>query len=128
MNANASWSSLNPVTILEVHPSGGYSHTSTLYKEITENGGNSVFHSSGTGFKELQDAFAFIDFLLELNDLPALDLEMAAWVFEREDCDPGLYQLRYQIRDQIAHIKNSGEPEFGLLPAHRPDNARLVSV
>jgi hypothetical protein len=105
---------------VEVHPSGGYSFTSVISEEAQKDGDTPIFYSSGTGYQEQQDAFAFIDFLLELNDLPQIDLEMATWIFECEDRGPGLYQVRYQIRDQITHISGTGIPEPRLLPTSTP--------
>lgn len=105
---------------VEVHPSGGYSFTSVISEETSKDGDTPIFHSSGTGYQEQQDAFTFIDFLLELNDLPQIDLEMAAWVFECEDSGPGLYTVRYQIRDQVTYIKGPGIPEPRLLPSSTP--------
>lgn len=114
---------------LERRPSGAYSFISNLYETSQEGyttGENPVFHSSGNGIPELQDALTFLDLLLQINDLPECDLEMATWLFECETREPGRYKVRYQVRDQVAHIKDHGESEFRLLPAHRAEHASVV--
>ena len=111
---------------VEVHPKGGYSFSSTVCEETTENGIDPILHCRGTGYQDQQDAFAFFDFLFELNDLPQVDLEMATWVFECQDSEPGFYSVRYEVCNQVTYIKGPGEPEFRLLPAQRPNFPHLV--
>ncbi len=114
---------------LERRPSGAYSFSSNVYETSSQGyttGENPIFHSSGNGIPELQDALTFLDLLLQINDLPEVDLEMASWLFECQNRDPGRYQVRYEVRDQVAHIKDHGESEFRVLPAHRSDNASVV--
>ena len=106
--------------------------TSALYETDTEGKPNSqdpLFHSSGKGHDELENALTFIDFLLAINDLPAIDLEVVDWLFECQISEiGGTAHLRYKIRNKIAHIQNFGESELRILPAHEDRTPDLVSV
>jgi hypothetical protein len=105
---------------LEKRPSGTSSHLAEVYEETPQRKSwenPKVFYSSGEGYTSLSDALTFLDLLLELNDLPQSDLEMASWLFQRETGPAGTYKLRYQIREQVTYIQDHGEPEF------RPLNA-----
>ena len=111
---------------VEVHTDGSYSFSSTVCEEAPQNGIDTILHSRGTGYQDQQDAFAFLDFLFELNDLPQVDLEMATWVFECQDREPGFYSVRYEICNQVTYIKGPGEPEFRLLPTPGSFSPTLV--
>jgi hypothetical protein len=106
--------------------------TSAIYETDTEGKPNretQIFHSSGTGNDQLEITFTFIDFLLTINDLPALDLEVVDWLFECQISEiGGTAHLRYKIRNKIAHIQNFGESELRILPAHEDRSPHLVSI
>lgn len=106
--------------------------TSALYETDTEGKPNSqdpLFHSRGIGHDQLETTLTFIDFLLAINDLPALDLEVVDWLFECQISDiGGTAHLRYKIRNKIAHIQNFGESELRILPAHEDRAPDLVSA
>ena len=101
-------------------------------QSTTTTGESPLFHSSGAGVEDAQDTLTFVDFWLNFNNYPDLDLEMAEWFFENsahtKDFEPGRYQLRYKIRDKVAYIQNPGEPELGILPAHRSNSTNVVSI
>tara|TARA_A100001011_G_scaffold295403_1_gene307701 strand:+ start:123 stop:548 length:426 start_codon:yes stop_codon:yes gene_type:complete len=115
---------------------GGYCSFMAALHEADKEGkplpGNQIFYSSGAGEQNAQDTLTFVDFLLQFNDLPDLDLEMAEWLFEvtsiEADLEPGRYRIRYQVLGKIAYIQNPGQPEFGILPAHRPNSTNVVSI
>ena len=52
---------------VEVHAKGGYSFSSTVCEETTQNGIDTILHCRGTGYQDQQDAFAFLD-LITLSD------------------------------------------------------------
>ena len=116
---------------LEKRPSGTSSHVATVYEattEVAEHSWPKIFHSSGEGYVALSDSLTFLDLLLDLNDLPQSDIEMASWLFERETGPTGTYQLRYQIRDQVTYIKDHGESEFRPLHKTGKDGSNVVSI
>jgi hypothetical protein len=116
---------------LEKRPSGTCKHVATVYEETAQKQSwdyPKVFYSSGEGYTSLSDALTFLDLLLELNDLPQSDLEMASWVFQCEAGPTGSYKLRYQIREQVTHIKSHGEPEFRPLNQTPENGSNVVSI
>ena len=116
---------------LEKRPSGTSSHVAKVYEataEVAQHNWPQVFHSSGEGYVALSDSLTFLDLLLDLNDLPQSDIEMASWLFERETGQSGTYQLRYQIRDQVTYIKDHGESEFRPLHKTGKDGSNVVSI
>ena len=86
------------------HEPGLNKVTSALYETDTEgkpNTGNPLFHSSGKGSDQLESTLTFIDFLLAINDLPGLDLEVVDWLFECQISEiGGTAHLRYKIRNK----------------------------
>ena len=116
---------------LEKRPSGTSSHLAEVYEETPQRKSwenTKVFYSSGEGYTALSDALTFFDLLLELNDLPQSDLEMASWLFQCETGPAGTYHLRYQIREQVTHIKSHGEPEFRPLNPTSENGSNVVSI
>ena len=116
---------------LEKRPSGTSSHVATVYEattEVAQHNWPQVFYSSGEGYVALSDSLTFLDLLLDLNDLPQSDIEMASWLFERETGQSGTYQLRYQIRDQVTYIKDHGESEFRPLHKANGERSNVVSI
>ena len=116
---------------LEKRPSGTSSHLAEVYEETPQRKSwenPKVFYSSGEGYTSLSDALTFLDLLLELNDLPQSDLEMASWLFQCETGPAGTYHLRYQIREQVTYIKDHGEPEFRPLNPASKDGSNVVSI
>ena len=116
---------------LEKRPSGTSSHLAEVYEETPQRKSwenTKVFYSSGEGYTALSDALTFFDLLLELNDLPQSDLEMASWLFQCETGPAGTYKLRYQVREQVTHIQNHGESEFRPLNSPSKDGSNVVSI
>ena len=116
---------------LEKRPSGTSSHVAKVYEataEVAQHNWPEIFHSCGEGYVALSDSLTFLDLLLDLNDLPQSDIEMASWLFERETGQSGTYQLRYQIRDQVTYIKDHGESEFRPLHKAGKDGSNVVSI
>jgi hypothetical protein len=116
---------------LEKRPSGTSSHLAEVYEETPQRKSweqPKIFHSSGEGYTALSDALTFFDLLLELNDLPQSDLEMASWLFQCETGPAGTYKLRYQIREQVTYIQNHGEPELRPLNPSPENGSNVVSI
>ena len=119
---------------IQRHTSESSTFMAALYeatKEGTTTGENPIFHGSGAGIQDSQDTLTFIDFLLEFNDLPQVDLEMATWFFQVQDdpaIEPGRYKIRYEILGKVAYIQSPGESKYRVLPAHDEQRSHMVSV
>jgi hypothetical protein len=99
------------------------SFVATLYEETTEGTPSykdALFCSRGEGIEDWETTLTFVDFLLEINKLPPVDLEMAGWFYDLQISHiGGSAGIHYEVSTQITHCKNYGEPEYRLLPTNQ---------